>query len=55
MTVEHVTYTDKLGYSRKVLRLRRHGLFVRDFRTVEELGREVDLATLSEAEPDPDG
>lgn len=53
VTVEHVMYTDKLGYARKVLRLRRHGLFVRDFRTVEELGKEVDLATLSEAETDP--
>lgn len=55
VTVEHVTYTDKLGHSRKVLRLRRYGLFVRDFRTVEELGREVDLATLSEADNDPEG
>jgi hypothetical protein len=48
VTVEHVTYTDKLGYQRKVLRLRRHGAFIRDFRTVEELAKEVDLATLRE-------
>lgn len=48
VTVEHVTYTDKLGHTRRVLRLRRHGVFVGDFRTVEELGREIDLATLRE-------
>ncbi|MFL6128150.1 MAG: hypothetical protein ACJ73E_03690 [Mycobacteriales bacterium] len=50
VTVEHVTYADKLGYSRRVLRLRRHGVFIRDFRTVEELAKEVDLATLREGE-----
>ena len=54
VTVEHVTYTDKLGYRRKVLRLRRHGVFVRDFRTVEELAKEVNLATLREGAA-PDG
>jgi hypothetical protein len=48
VTVEQVTYTDKLGYNRRVLRLRRYGVFVGDFRTVEELGRHVDLATLRE-------
>jgi hypothetical protein len=48
VTVEHVTYTDKLGYTRRVLRLKRHGVFVGDFRTVEELGRHVDVATLRE-------
>jgi hypothetical protein len=51
VTVEHVTYTDKLGYRRRVLRLKRHGVFVGDYRTVEELGREVDVATLHEDEP----
>lgn len=55
VTVEHVTYTDKLGYVRRVLRLRRHGTFVGDYRTVDELakGGEVDLATLREEEPPP--
>ncbi len=48
VTVEHVTYTDKLGYHRRVLRLRRYGVFIGDFRTVEELARHVDLATLRE-------
>jgi hypothetical protein len=48
VTVEHVTYTDKLGRTRRVLRLRRHGVLVGDFRSVEQLGREVDVATLRE-------
>jgi hypothetical protein len=54
VTVQHVTYTDKLGYQRKVLRLGRHGAFIRDFRTVEELAKEVDLSTLRERD-EPDG
>lgn len=48
VTVEHVTYTDKLGYTRRVLRLKRHGVFVGDFSTVEELGKHVDVGTLRE-------
>jgi hypothetical protein len=52
VTVQHVTYTDKLGYERRVLRLKRHGVFVGDFRSVEELGRHVDVAGLREDEPD---
>ncbi len=54
VSVEHVTYTDKLGYTRTVLRLRRHGVFVGDYRTVEQLGEQVDLATLREQEDPPD-
>jgi hypothetical protein len=52
VTVEQVTYTDKLGHTLRVLRLRRHGVVVGDFRTVEELGRQVDLGTLSEEDHD---
>jgi hypothetical protein len=53
VTVEHVTYTDKLGHTHRVLRLKRHGVFVGDFRSVEELGRRVDVATLrDDGEPD---
>jgi hypothetical protein len=54
VTVEHVTYTDKLGHTRRVLRLRRHGVFVADHRTVEELGQAVDLAELREDPESPD-
>jgi hypothetical protein len=50
VTVEHVTYTDKIGHSHRVLRLKRHGVFVGDFRSVEELGRQIDVATLREDE-----
>ena len=46
VTVEHVTYLDKLGHTRRVLRLERHGVVVGDFRTVEELGGQVDVAAL---------
>src|SRR5262245_61641167 len=48
VTVEHVTYTDKLGYTRRVLRLKRHGVVVGDFRSVDELGKHVDVGTLSD-------
>ena len=54
VTVEQVTYTDKLGYQRRVLRLRRSGVFVGDFRSVEELARHVDLSTLREDADPPD-
>jgi hypothetical protein len=47
VAVEHVTYVDKLGYTRRVLRLEQHGVAVGDFRTVEELGRHVDVGALS--------
>ena len=55
VTVEQVTYTDKLGYTRRMLRLRRHGVFIGDFSTVEALARQVDLSTLREDDgTDPD-
>jgi hypothetical protein len=46
VTVEHLTYRDKLGYTRRVLRLRRDGVLVRDCSAVEALGREIDLTSL---------
>jgi hypothetical protein len=52
VTVEHVTYTDKLGYERRVLRLKRHGVFVGDYRSVEDLARHVDVASLREDAPE---
>jgi hypothetical protein len=55
VTVEHVTYTDKLGHTRRVLRLKRHGVFVGDFRTVDELGRHVDVTTLREESEEDQG
>ena len=50
VTVEHVTYTDKIGHTHRVLRLKRHGVFVGDYRSVDELGRQVDVGTLREEE-----
>ena len=50
VTVQHVTYTDKLGYTRRVLRLVRHGELVGDYRTVDELARHVDVAALSDGQ-----
>ena len=52
VTVQHVTYTDELGYLRRVLRLARHGVPVGDVRSVDELGRHVDVAALRDDEPD---
>jgi hypothetical protein len=47
-TVEGVTYTDKRGHLVRVLRLRRHGVHVGDFGTVEELAAHVDLSQLQD-------
>lgn len=46
VTVQHVTYVDKLGYTRRVLRLEHHGAVVGDYRTAEELSKHVDVAAL---------
>jgi hypothetical protein len=55
--VRHVEYTDRLGVTRRVLRLTRRGVHVGDFPTVEELGEHVDLAELvgdrQPEEPEP--
>ena len=48
VTVEHVTYTDKIGHTHRVLRLKRHGVFVGDYRSVDELARHVDVGALRE-------
>ena len=46
--VDVVRYVDKLGHDRRVYRLHRHGVFVGEYRTPEELAKQVDLATLVE-------
>ena len=48
VTVEDVAYTDKRGHLVRVLRLRRRGVHLGDFRTVEELAAHVDLSQLHE-------
>jgi hypothetical protein len=49
--VEVIRYTDKLGYDQKVYRLSRHGVFIGEYKTPEELGKVVDLEELVEDDP----
>ena len=48
--IDVVRYTDKLGNDRRVYRLHRHGVFVGEYKTPEELAKVVDLAELVEDE-----
>ena len=48
--VDVIRYRDKMGYDRRVYRLTRHGLFIGEYKTTEELANMVDLATLIEDE-----
>jgi hypothetical protein len=51
--VDVVRYTDKLGHDRRMYRLHRHGVFVGEYKTPEELAKVVDLTTLVEDENGP--
>jgi hypothetical protein len=56
VVVEVIRYVDKLGYDRKVYRLSRHRVFIGEYKTPEELGKQVDLATVvEEADPGHEG
>jgi hypothetical protein len=46
--VDLVTYVDKMQQTRRVNRLTRHGVFIGEYKTVEELAKHVNLATLVE-------
>src|SRR6266566_5911340 len=48
--VDVIRYTDKMGYDRRVYRLHQRGVFIGEYKTPEELGKVVDLATLVEDE-----
>jgi hypothetical protein len=48
VTVEVVSYVDKMQQLRRVCRLKQHGVLVGEFKTVDELARKVDLAELVE-------
>ena len=48
VVVDVIRYRDKLGYDRRCYRLSRHGAFVGEYKTPEELGKVVDLAELVE-------
>jgi hypothetical protein len=47
-TVEAVSYVDKMQTRRQVYRLKQHGVWIGDYKSVEELGKHVDLSTLVE-------
>jgi hypothetical protein len=51
--VDVISYADKLGYLRRVYRLTRHGVFIGEYKTPEELARHVELATLVEDDSPP--
>ena len=52
--VDVIRYRDKLGYDRRVYGLTRHGVFIGEYKTPDELGKAVDLAELVEDDaPDP--
>jgi hypothetical protein len=47
-TVEVVSYVDKMQIHRRVYRLKRHGTWVGDYKSADELAKVVDLAELVE-------
>jgi len=48
ITVDVIAYVDKMQQLRRVFRLKQHGVIVGEYKTIEELGRKVDLAELVE-------
>jgi hypothetical protein len=48
ITVEQVDFVDKAGHRQRVLRARQHGVFLGDFRSVEELAKVLDVSELTE-------
>ena len=49
--VDVIAYIDTAGRDRRVYRLPTNGVFIGEYKTSEELGRKVDLATLVEDAP----
>ena len=43
-----VSYVDKMETRRQVYRLKQNGVWIGDYKTVEELSKHVDLSTLVE-------
>jgi hypothetical protein len=48
VVVDVIRYRDKMQQDRRVYRLTRHGVFVGEYKTPDELGKSVDLAELVE-------
>jgi hypothetical protein len=53
VVVDVIRYRDKMQQDRRVYWLTRHGVFVGEYKTTEELGSVVDLAELVEEAPGP--
>ena len=49
--VDLIAYTDTAGRDRRCYRLSRHGVFIGEYKTPEELGMVVDVAWLVEDDP----
>ena len=43
-----VSYVDKMQTRRQIYRLKQNGVWIGDYKTVDELGKHVDLSTLVE-------
>lgn len=50
--VDVIAYVDTTGRHRQVYRLHRGGVFIGEYKTPDELGQHVDLATLTVEESD---
>ena len=51
ITVEQVDFEDKAGHRLRVLRARQYGVFLGDFRSIEELAKVLDVSGLVEDDP----
>lgn len=51
--IDVIAYIDTAGRDRRVYRLHKGGVFIGEYKTPDELGRQVDLATLVEDDPPP--
>ena len=47
-----VSYVDKMQTRRQIDRLKQNGVWIGDSKTVDELGKHVDLSTLAEDAPE---
>jgi len=48
-----IRYRDKMGYDRRCYRLSRHGVFIGEYKSPDELANVVNLGELVEDDDDP--
>jgi hypothetical protein len=53
LVVDMIRYRDKMQQDRRIYRLTRHGVFVGEYKTPEELAKVIDLADLVEDDREP--